>query len=705
MKIRNYDQQYSEGGQINSQADGNDFGAQIGAAEQDLGNAGYQASEDMQRIAEAKDQVWRSNAVSSYQLQQFQNLQAAKTDPDFAKKYGADGAGFVSSFHDSLDSAGTNLTDTAPSPRSARLLQQQLNDVNTSLIGHAIQFQAETGGAYMKDQVSQMMENDAKLVMQSPGDTAATLDRGKLSIAQTPYLTPEQKTEMLRSYEQNIALSAGKGMVLHSPEKVLAAIAPDVLSSFKPTARVTANTNIPVTNFQPARNVTPATLSYAPLITSAAAQHGVDPNLLTAQINQESHGQANAVNNNDIAVTGKPSIGIAQFQPDTAAQYGVTDPTDPKQAIPGMAAYMSDLLHQFGGDYRKALAAYNWGPGNLKDAIGQYGDQWLAHAPASTQDYISKIFQTSAPTSGAEQSLAFTQQQSATAEPSRAGTNPDWFNKLNWQQQFEIVHEAEQGVRANQVRDSQTLALQKQQREAAQQKEMNGMFDRIGAQQNPLTVAEVRQSGLDYQGKEHMLEAINKVTRGENATDPAVFDQLFQRINLPAGDPNKLSDDRALLPYLGNGVGFEDIQKLRGEMKGRNTPDGAALADLKKNFFSMAKGQIDTSTFISNDPIGKQKYYEFQQNVISTVDKAVRGGADPLELFNPTSKTYLGKLIPQYQRTPTQQMQDYSAFIAGAKTGATPATPGASTPTAAPTTPRQPGESPADYLKRTGSVK
>jgi hypothetical protein len=52
--------------------------------------------------------------------------------------------------------------------------------------------------------------------------------------------------------------------------------------------------------------------------------------------------------------------------------------------------YMTDLFKQF-GSAQKALAAYNWGPGNLKRTIDKHGDDWMAHIPKSTRDYVSKI--------------------------------------------------------------------------------------------------------------------------------------------------------------------------------------------------------------------------------------------------------------------------------------------------------------------------
>lgn len=702
MKIRTYDQQVNPQDEIGGvRATGADFGSQVGEAEQELGGAVQQVADQQIDLAAARDQVWRNQAVSDYQLKQTQALQSAATDPDFAKKYGADGQGFTAGFGEQLTTNMNNLTSAAPSPRSARLLQEELTNVNTSIMGKAQAFQAQQGGAYMKQQVSTMMQNDAKTVEMDPTQASQVMDRGKVAIANLPLLDNDTRSELIKTYEQNIALSAGKSMVLHKPEAVLASIAPDVMANFKQTPRVASAEGVnagvpanPVTAFAPPTTVSAQVQSYTPLIKTSAAKSGIDANLLAAQIQKESGGDPNAVNNADIAVTGQPSVGIAQFQPATAAQYGVTNPKDPNQAIPGMAAYMSDLLKQFGGDYTKALAAYNWGQGHLTQAIAQYGTDWQQHIPASTQDYIAEIYKNAAPSSSADQSLATLQQQSAAAEPSRAPTNPDWFNRLNWEQQFAIVHDAEQGVRANQVRDAQNAALTEQQHKQQQQKLMNDMFNRIGATgdgANPLTVDQVKSADLDYQNKEHMLTAINAVSRGEMATDPAVFNTLFQRIHLPSGDPNKLADDDALLPYVGKGLSVSDLGVLRGEMRGKNTPDGAALTELKKNFFKMAGDQISPSVFLgSKDPTGVQNFYNFQQDAIMTLDKAQRAGEDPMDYLNPKNSKYLGNKIPLYQRTPQQQMQDYSARMTGATAGAK-----------AIVTPRQANESAADYLKRT----
>ena len=129
------------------------------------------------------------------------------------------------------------------------------------------------------------------------------------------------------------------------------------------------------------------------LLAQAAARYGVDLALLLKQAQQES-GFRNVVNPRSGA------CGILQLMPATAAQYGVSNCLDAAQNIDAGVHYLADLLSQFSGDVAKALAAYDWGPGNLGKAIAQWGDQWLAHAPAETRAYVAAISGISAPLAG-----------------------------------------------------------------------------------------------------------------------------------------------------------------------------------------------------------------------------------------------------------------------------------------------------------------
>src|SRR6266478_4728326 len=121
---------------------------------------------------------------------------------------------------------------------------------------------------------------------------------------------------------------------------------------------------------------------------SMEQQHGLPSGLLDNQIRAES-------NYNPNAVSPSGAVGISQFMPSTARQYGI-DPRDPVQSVNAQAQMMSELHKKYGGDTDKALAAYNAGMGNVDAAVKQAkkdGGDWKGYLPKPEQTlpYIDKI--------------------------------------------------------------------------------------------------------------------------------------------------------------------------------------------------------------------------------------------------------------------------------------------------------------------------
>jgi soluble lytic murein transglycosylase-like protein len=120
------------------------------------------------------------------------------------------------------------------------------------------------------------------------------------------------------------------------------------------------------------------------MISGAENKYGLPEGFLGAIAKAESSFNPNARNSKSGA------SGMFQFMPDTAKGYGI-NPFNPGQAADAAGKMMSGLVAKYDGDYAKALAGYNWGGGNVDKAVKKYGDNWLAHAPKETQDYIRKI--------------------------------------------------------------------------------------------------------------------------------------------------------------------------------------------------------------------------------------------------------------------------------------------------------------------------
>lgn len=107
-----------------------------------------------------------------------------------------------------------------------------------------------------------------------------------------------------------------------------------------------------------------------------ARREGIDPEMFVRQIDQESGFDPDAYN----AASGAAGIAqiVARFHPDV-------DPWDPIASLDYAARWMAQLRVQL-GTYRKALAAYNWGPGNVARWDGSPDG-----LPAETRHYLDVI--------------------------------------------------------------------------------------------------------------------------------------------------------------------------------------------------------------------------------------------------------------------------------------------------------------------------
>jgi hypothetical protein len=108
-----------------------------------------------------------------------------------------------------------------------------------------------------------------------------------------------------------------------------------------------------------------------------ASEAGIDPGIFERQIQQESGFNPKAYN------AGSGATGIAQIIP---RFHPNVDPTDPVASLRYAANWMRTLLAQFGESYPHALAAYNWGPGNVARWDGKRGT-----LPGETRGYLDVI--------------------------------------------------------------------------------------------------------------------------------------------------------------------------------------------------------------------------------------------------------------------------------------------------------------------------
>jgi len=112
------------------------------------------------------------------------------------------------------------------------------------------------------------------------------------------------------------------------------------------------------------------------IIEKAAKKFSVDPKLIYSVIRAESDFKNNAT-------SAKGAMGLMQLMPETAKELGVKNSYDPEENIMGGARYLRILLDRYDNNVNLALAAYNWGMGNLEKNPDNLPDE--------TSKYVSRI--------------------------------------------------------------------------------------------------------------------------------------------------------------------------------------------------------------------------------------------------------------------------------------------------------------------------
>lgn len=120
---------------------------------------------------------------------------------------------------------------------------------------------------------------------------------------------------------------------------------------------------------------------YLSLLDETERKYNMPKNLLVRLAYQESHFRNDLINGPLESSAGAQGIMqiIPRWHPDV-------NPWNTDDAIPYAGKYLYQLFARF-GNWKHALAAYNWGPTNLK----KYLDGKIQSMPKETKNYVSQI--------------------------------------------------------------------------------------------------------------------------------------------------------------------------------------------------------------------------------------------------------------------------------------------------------------------------
>jgi len=123
---------------------------------------------------------------------------------------------------------------------------------------------------------------------------------------------------------------------------------------------------------------------YLPLINGTENAFGIPINLLARVAYQECSWRPEVINCTVKSSAG--AVGMFQLMPKYFPNAGASIAADCRSA----AQLLASLYKRF-GDWQIALAAYNWGQGDVHHEIVTEGAPTLADMPSETQNYVRDI--------------------------------------------------------------------------------------------------------------------------------------------------------------------------------------------------------------------------------------------------------------------------------------------------------------------------
>lgn len=140
------------------------------------------------------------------------------------------------------------------------------------------------------------------------------------------------------------------------------------------------------------------------------------------------------------------------------------------------------------------------------------------------------------------------------------------------------------------------------------------------------------------------------------------FYDLFKAVHAETDDPNKINNITQLQSHVGadGDITIAGYDKLVGELKGKNTPEGDAEGLMKRQFFANAKSQISGADegWHIRDPKGEELYLKFMAQALPAYETGKSSGKTTTQLLNPDSPDYIGNSIKTFKRPPNIWMSD-----------------------------------------------
>lgn len=272
------------------------------------------------------------------------------------------------------------------------------------------------------------------------------------------------------------------------------------------------------------------------------------------------------------------ATGLMQMMPiarTDVMRRGAADPySSPTANVQGGMVQLKRLVQKYNGDMGKAIAANNWGEGNLDKHIKKYGDNWTQGLPAETANHIERF---------AEAHNLIKNQQASSTKVNTAnliGANVDPLTK-----QISTDFKDSDGISAPQVRSTlnQVSTILAKSLAASDMNERKALYSQAG---NVITFM-LKNSGLTPQEQYNYRDNILQGLLGESS-----------------------------LAAVGSKMGFMSLGQVK-QAQGKNQSDGTKRGNQRANASATGNPFIDPDAELFKQAPGVDR---------SVINNVLRGG-------------------------------------------------------------------------------
>jgi hypothetical protein len=256
------------------------------------------------------------------------------------------------------------------------------------------------------------------------------------------------------------------------------------------------------------------------------------------------------------------------------------------------------------------------------------------------------------------------------------------------QQQF-YASEGEKTIRATTQDDSRRATIAAKNQKAADENFETSVIKDSATADPKITPDDIKtMQGVSPESKMRMLAWLHRDGAAEPLaqTSHTASVDLFRRMNLPDGDPNKITDAKAVreayapLDGSAGSLNRADEEWLEKRLTESRTATGERLTDMRKQFGASVTPLIDKSNPLMGriDQTGKLQNYQFERFVDQKIDEYKAANKSPFDLFDPTKPDYLGKpeIVQHFQKSLSDTLHDLPGMMGQRANVPLPAPPG-----------------------------